>query len=252
MTPRAGDQPSDTQPVGILMLDTRFPRPPGDIGHPDTFSFPVLYRVVGQATPNRVVLGGADGLVGAFRDAARELEAAGAGAIATSCGFLALHQPALAAAVRVPVFTSALLQLPTILAALGPDRRVGVLTFDAGALSPAHFAGVGVAGAMLERIAIGGLEAAEALYRPIIENRGPLDVEAAEEQVVAVAVALVRSHPDVGAILLECTNLPPYAAAIQHATGLPVWDAVTLVRWAHAAISRRPYERATVATAPAL
>jgi hypothetical protein len=88
-------------------------------------------------------------------------------------------------------------------------------------------------------VVVGGLEQAEALYRPIIDNRGPLDVEAAAEQVTGVARALASAHPDVAALVLECTNLPPYAARIQRATGLPVWDAIGLVRWVHGAVQQR-------------
>jgi Asp/Glu/hydantoin racemase len=104
----------------------------------------------------------------------------------------------------------------------------------------------------LERVVIAGLEHAEALYRPIMDNAGPLDVEAATEQVVAAAVALATAHPEVAALVLECTNLPPYAARIQAATGLPVWDAVSLVRWVHGAVHQRPYAAAARATASAV
>ena len=223
------------------MLDTRFPRPPGDIGHAETFDFPVLYRVVERATPTAVVHRRADGLVAAFCDAARDLEAAGVGAITTSCGFLALHQRALAEAVGVPMFSSSLLQLSTLLATLPNDRALGVVTFDATALTPAHFAAVGMP--TLERVVVAGLADAPALYRPIVENCGPLDVERAETEVVAVAERLVREYPRIGGLLLECTNLPPYARAIQRATGRAVWDAVGLVRWAHAAVRQRQYAR---------
>ena len=242
MTLLAGGQPFYGLPVGILLLDARFPRPPGDIAVAETFEFPVLYQVVRHATPRRVVCDEAAGLVEAFCDAARALETAGVRAISTSCGFLALHQAALASAVRVPVFTSSLLQVPAVLRALAPDRKVGVLTISAETLTPAHFAEVGVDGPMLERVVVGGLEGAEALYRPIIDNRGPLDVDAARAQVVAAAVSLAAAHPEVGALVLECTNLPPYAAAIQAATGLPVWDAISLVRWVHSAVRQRPYD----------
>ena len=242
MTLLAGGQPFYGLPVGILLLDARFPRPPGDIAFAETFEFPVLYHVVRDATPRRVVCDEAAGLVEAFCDAARALEAAGVRAISTSCGFLALHQAALASAVQVPVFTSSLLQIPPVLRSIAPDRKVGVLTISAETLTPAHFAKVGVDRPMLERIVVGGLEGADALYRPIIENRGPLDVDAARAQVVAAAEALTHAHPEVAALVLECTNLPPYAAAIQAATGLPVWDAISLVRWVHAAVHQRPYD----------
>jgi hypothetical protein len=217
------------------MLDTRFPRPRGDIGNHATFDFPVLYRVVPNATPERVVDQQADGLVEAFCGAARDLEAAGVRAIATSCGFMALHQQALAASVRVPVFTSSLLQVPLALTALGPAQAVGVVTFKAGALTPPHFAAVGVA--CLDRVRIVGTEGAPAFYRPIADGLDTVDVAAAEREIVGLVSEWVARHPEIGALVLECTNLPPYSAAIHHATGLPTWDVVSLVRWAHAALA---------------
>jgi Asp/Glu/hydantoin racemase len=234
-----GGYPFYAAPIGILLLDARFPRPPGDIAYAETFDFPVVYRVVEQATPRRVVQAAADGLVDAFCDAARALEADGVRAICTSCGFLALHQPALAAAVSVPVFTSSLLQIPSLLAALPANRQVGVLTISKTSLTAAHFAAVGVAS--LDRIVVAGLESADALYQPIMENRGPLNVEAAAEQVTTAACELAAAHPDVAALVLECTNLPPYAARIQQATGLPVWDAIGLVGWVQRAVRQRTW-----------
>jgi hypothetical protein len=237
-----------SSPVGILMLDTRFPRPLGDIGHPETFEFPVLHHVVSGASPTRVVEQDATGLVERFREGARTLERQGVRAIGTSCGFLALHQVTLAGTVRVPVFTSSLIQIPPILSAIDPERKVGVLTMRARSLTPAHFEAVGVGERLLRRVTIAGLERAEALYRPIMENRESLDVELARVQVVDAARQLVGRHPDVAALVLECTNLPPYAAAIQRATGLPIWDAVTLIRWAHIAVSDRLRDHRTASS----
>ncbi len=239
-----GGRPYYALPLGIMLLDARFPRPPGDIAYAETFEFPVLYRVVPAATPDRVVNDAARGLVDAFCTTARQLEADGVRAICTSCGFLALHQAVLADSVTVPVFSSSLLQIPTILRAIAPTGTVGVLTISRHSLTPAHFAAVGVDAEAQQRLAVAGLEEADALYRPIIENRGPLLVERAEAQVVDAARSLVAGQPTMEALVLECTNLPPYASAIQAATGLPVWDAISLVRWVYGAVRQRPYDRA--------
>ena len=123
-------------PLGILMLEARFPRIPGDMGNATTWPFPVLYRVVRGATPQRVVLNEAEGLLDAFLATAAELVADGAEAITTNCGFLSLFQAELAAHVRVPVATSALIQVPWVQAMLPPGRRVGIITVSAGALTP--------------------------------------------------------------------------------------------------------------------
>src|SRR2546425_182438 len=127
--------------VGILMLDTRFPRIPGDMGNASTFPFPVHYHRVAGADPDRVVRKGAADLLPAFVDAARHLEREGVGAITTNCGFLAKFQRELAASVKIPVFTSSLMLVPLVHRMLPPGRAVGVLTVDASSLTGEHLSG---------------------------------------------------------------------------------------------------------------
>src|SRR5690349_6324244 len=131
-------------PLGILMLEAKFPRIPGDMGNALTWPFPVLYRVVRGATPERIVLNAAAGLLDVFLAAAAELVAHGAEAITTDCGFLSLFQAELAAHVRVPVATSAQIQVPWIHAMLPPGNRVGIITVSAASLTPRHLATAGV------------------------------------------------------------------------------------------------------------
>jgi Asp/Glu/hydantoin racemase len=221
--------------VGILMLDTRFPRIPGDMGNATTFPFPVRYHRVGGASPDRVVRAGAAGLLPAFTDGARALEREGVGAITTNCGFLVKFQRELAAAVSVPVFTSSLLLVPLVHRMLPPGRRVGVLTVDAASLTAEHLAGAGIGPDV--PLAVAGLEGEKEFTRVLLGDEPELDVDLAREEHVRVARRLIAGHPDVGALVLECTNMPPYAADIQRATGLPVFDIVSLVRLAHEALA---------------
>ena len=221
--------------IGILMLDTRFPRIPGDMGHAATFEFPVRYHRVAGADPDRVVRRGAAGLLPAFIAGARELEREGVGAITTNCGFLAKFQREMAAAVSVPVFTSSLLLVPLVHRMLGPGRRVGILTVNAATLTREHLEAAGITGDV--PVAVTGLESEKTFTRVLLDDELELDVDAAREEHVRVARRLVTEHPDVGAILLECTNMPPYAADVQCETGRPVFDIVSLVRLVHAALS---------------
>src|SRR5690349_20623034 len=124
------------------MLETRFPRVDGDIGHPRTFACPVRYRTVEGASPRRVVVERDPRLVAPFVAAARELERDGVAAIATSCGFLALFQRELAASVAVPLWTSSLLLVAEVEATLGRGERVGVVTADAASLTGDHLRAV--------------------------------------------------------------------------------------------------------------
>ncbi|MEN0073598.1 MAG: aspartate/glutamate racemase family protein [Paracraurococcus sp.] len=225
-------------PLGILMLEARFPRIHGDMGHAGTWPFPVLYRVVRGASPERVVLQGARGLLPDFIAAAEELVAQGAEAITTNCGFLSLFQQDLQAAVGVPVATSSMLQVPWVQATLPPGRRVGILTVSKGSLTPAHLAAAGVPA----DTPIIGTEGGREFFRVLIRAESEdMDVALAEQDILETGRALVAAHPEVGAIVLECTNMPPYAAALRAALGRPVYDIYSLITWFHAGLRPRRF-----------
>jgi len=220
--------------IGILMLDTRFPRIVGDMGNAATFDFPVRYHRVTGADPDLVVRRGASGLLPSFVEGARALEREGVSAITTNCGFLVKFQRELCAAVTVPVFTSSLLLVPLVHRMLAPRRRVGILTVNAGTLTPEHLEGAGVGPDI--PIAVAGLETEKEFTRVLLGDELELDVDAARDEHAKVARRLVAEHPDIGAIVLECTNMPPYTLDIQRATGRPVFDVVSLVRMVHASL----------------
>ncbi|GGG29742.1 hypothetical protein GCM10010964_17040 [Caldovatus sediminis] len=227
-------------PLGILMLEARFPRIPGDMGNAETWPFPVLYRVVRGATPERVVLGGANGLLPDFLEAAEELVALGAEAITTNCGFLSLFQRELAERAKVPVATSALMQVPWVQATLPPGRRVGVLTVCAATLTPAHLAAAGAP----PDTPVAGTEDGREFFRVLIKaEKEDLDVAAAEQDILDAARTLLARHPEVGALVLECTNMPPYAAVLREALGLPVYDIHSMIRWFHIGLRPRRFPR---------
>ncbi|KNG92574.1 aspartate/glutamate racemase family protein [Pseudaestuariivita atlantica] len=213
--------------LGILMLDARFPRIPGDIGNATTWDFPVLYRVVRGASPDRVVRRGGDGTLDTFIEAGRGLVADGADGIATNCGFLCLFQNELRTAIGVPVLSSSLMQVPTVAAMLPPGKRVGVLTISGSTLTPAHLQAAGVP----PDTPIGTTEGGAEFTAAILDNRLEMDVAAARADNIEAARALVKAHPDLGALVLECTNMVPHAAAIARATGLPVFSMETAIRW---------------------
>src|SRR5512134_2648897 len=220
--------------VGILMLDTRFPRIPGDMGNAATFDFPVRYHRVSGASPDRVVRQGQRELLPAFVEGARLLEREGVRAVTTNCGFLAKFQPEMAAAVSIPVFTSSLMLVPLVHRMLPPGRAVGILTVNASSLHAEHMAGAGIQPAT--PVVVAGLETETEFTRVLLDDELALDVEAARREHLTVARRMLDAHPEIGAIVLECTNMPPYRADIQAATGLPVFDITTLVRMVHEAV----------------
>lgn len=225
-------------PLGILMLEARFPRIPGDMGNATTWPFPVLYKVVRGASPEKVVLKGAEGLLQDFLDAAAELVSQGAEAITTNCGFLSLFQRELAAHVRVPVATSALIQVPWVQATLPPGKRVGIITVSGSSLTPRHMEAAGVP---LDTPFVGTERGREFFRTLILGEKQDMDVARAEQDILEAGRALMQSHPDIGAIVLECTNMPPYAAALREALDVPIYDIYSLISWFHAGIRPRRF-----------
>jgi len=205
--------------LGVLMLDTRFPRIVGDIGNPATFDFPVHLRTVRGASPQRVVRERDPALLQPFIDAGRALVDDGATAITTSCGFLVLFQRELQAELPVPVWTSSLLLLADL-------SDVGVVTVDAASLSADHLR---AAGAPADT-PIEGLAAGCAFQRTLLNDEATLDTDIARAETVAAALRLTARHPALSTIVLECTNMPPYADAVRAATGRAVLDITTLLR----------------------
>jgi Asp/Glu/hydantoin racemase len=224
--------------VGILMLETQFPRIPGDMGNAGTWPFPVLYKVVKGATPDNVVRGGAVGLAERFIDSARELVACGADGITTTCGFLALFQDQLAAAVGVPVATSSLMQVPMVQSLLPQGRRVGVLTISKASLTSEHLKASGIP---LDTPIVGTDEGREFTHA-ILDDQPTLDVDLARGDLIDAGNQMVRDHPEVGAIVLECTNMTPYAADLRQTLGLPIYSIYTFVTWFQSGLLPRTFD----------
>lgn len=238
MTLAYGGYTNQGQVIGILMLDTKFPRIPGDVGNAFTFDFPVRYHTVVGSNPTRVVIEADPALLEPFIEGARALEAAGCSAITTSCGFLVMFQKELAAAVNVPVLTSSLLQVPFVSMMLGPHKKVGILTARASSLTEKHFRGAGMENC---NYAIQGMEEYPEFTNAFIKGHMVFDIETVRREMVDAARKLVRENPDVGAIVFECTNMPPFAYDVQQAVGLPVFDIVTLIRYFAMGILRSPF-----------
>lgn len=211
--------------IGVILLDTNFPRLLGDVGNPKTFAFPVIFEKVREAIPFRVVKEGDPSLIAPFIEAARALERRGAKAITTSCGFLAVWQQEIASAVDVPVFTSSLIQVPWAHQVTGRRGRVGVLTVDASSLTKGHFDGVGAGGIP---VVVRGMKPGGEFYRVYVGNNPDIDLSKAEDEVVSEVSSLVNENRDVSSLVLECTNMPVFGRGLRSAVKIPVFDIVTL------------------------
>jgi len=231
-------QPVHGVTIGIMILDTGFQRLPGDIGYAPTFRFPVQYAVVRGATPDRIVRPKADGMLDLFKAAADDLIAMGVDGITTSCGFLACLHQELTAHCSVPIATSSLLQIPLVQSLLPNGKRVGVLTADKAALTEDHFRSVGVA----PGLPVVGMPP-NGVFRFNNRSGQPVvDRDVQEAEVLGMAEELLTQNDSIGAIVLECTNLPPYSAAIERRFGVPVYDIITLVEWFHGGLRPRRYD----------
>jgi hypothetical protein len=223
--------------VGILMLDTKWPRPPGDTGNAATWPFPVLYKVVRGATARVVIHEQGRGLGPAFLEAAAELVREGADGITTTGGFLALFQKELAAHVNVPVASSSLMQIPLVQALLPPGKRVGVLSVHGDRLTPAHWDAVGAP----HDTPVMGTENGSEFTRVMLNDEIDLDYEAAERDILEAGETLLRKNPDVGAIVCENHNMAPYAAALNARLRVPIFTVYTFVTWFQAGLAPRDF-----------
>lgn len=226
--------------LGIIMLEAQFPRIKGDIGNAATWPFPVQYRVVRGASPDKIVRHDPMEMLDDFIAAAKDLVASGCDGITTNCGFLALIQQSVSEAIPVPVATSSLMQIPLVEKLLPPGKRVGVMTISKKTLTPQHLFAAGVQNPA--DIPIVGTDNGKAFTTGILDNHPEIDFEACRQDLLAAAQELVTTYPDVGAIVLECTNMTPYAADIRKAVGLPVYSIYTLVEWFQQSLMPRRFE----------
>jgi Asp/Glu/hydantoin racemase len=226
--------------IGILMLDTSFFDVPGCGGSDDTFSFQVKRRVVKGASVERMTSGD-EHLLHALIEAAQALEGDGVDAIIGDCGFMALFQKALQDQVKVPVFTSSLLLVPLVAAMIPKGKRVGILTYRADTLQEAHFQGAGWSSKEVS-VAVAGVQDQSA-WRLFRTPEHPFHRDDLERQLLEVSRNFADEHHDLGAIVLECTVMPPFAHKIQAETGLPVFDFTMAATLVAESLSRKPFNK---------
>lgn len=227
---------TSTRPsLGVLELERGLPPGaapvaqglPGSMINPATFDFPIVLETVEGAWAD-IAVAGNPALEQACIAAARRLVERGAVAISANCGFFIRHQAAVAAAVNVPVAVSSLLLIPTLLRELPPAAKLAVVTADS-----KHLGGdlLGIENpAEQARIVIGGIEGGkyykQAMQRPL----PPPDLAAIESDVAGCIERLRAAHPEIAAILFECTAFPMVAASMRRMTKLPIYDITTLCR----------------------
>lgn len=227
-------------PIGIIYIDeVSYPMVPGNIVNGYTFPFPVRLKAVeGLDVPN--LFNTTEGVFEKILAASKKLELEGVRAISSACGFFGNYQKELAEAMNIPVAISSLVQLPWIEMLLKKEQKIGVLTADAGSLTEKLLDNCGVGERLKERLVIKDLRN-EQEFSCILEGRGEFHNGLVQQEVVGKALEILEEFPNTGAILLECSDMPPYAFAIQTATKLPVFDFTTLIKWMHSSVCQTPY-----------
>jgi hypothetical protein len=226
--------------IGMICAEWHIPFIPGDLNNATTFPFPVRYVSVAGAAGAGVLKGHDPALEASFVAAAQQLESEGVRAITSNCGFMAAYQPVVARSVKVPVFLSSLVQVPMLIGTLSPDRKLGVLVANASSVNDRVLRSVGIR--ETTQIVFQGLDGNPHWDEVILQECGLLDEVVMRREVVATAQKLVAHDPSIGALLLECSDLPPYSNAVAAATGLPVFDWANFIYYVHRAIVPPTYD----------
>ncbi len=236
-------QVSYGEAIGILVIENFVPYIPGDTANATSYDFPVRFERLPGSTTSRLFSHD-----GSLRDdivaAGRRLVAEGVRAITGDCGFLAYFQDEIARELGVPVFLSSLLQLDFMARLAGPDRDVGIVTANKGSLTR-DILNV-VTAVPDDRLVAGGLEDKPHFVDAVFEENGVLDSDVVEQEVIQTVDEIRKAADEggrkLGAILLECSLLPPYAAAVRRHTGLPVFDYNTMIRYVFQSVVPRRYD----------
>jgi hypothetical protein len=230
------------QAVGILLLDTFAPHLPGNVANQATFPFPVRYKVIPGSSSDKLLYQGGGDMLEALIESARELERDVVRAISAGCGYFARFQAQVADAVDIPVFLTSLLQAPMIARGLKRGQKIGIICAD-GSIpenEPDLLAGVGIDASVPHVVA--GLQDCPEFYTTFVGNSGSIEDDEVQREVVRTVKRLVGQHPEVGALLFECSDIPRYAWAVQLELRLPIWDYSTLIHWVYDAVVRSRFE----------
>lgn len=232
--------------IGIIKSGgVLYPRLPGDVANATTYNFPVYIKEMEATNLQQLLTTEPDpAFIKETIKAGKELEQLGCRAIVGCCGYFANYLPEIAAGLNVPCFLTSLMQVPIVRRALKPSQKVGIMCADSRVLSPVALKNCGIDD--LSTVVITGLESMPEMHNLLdvhdgITGTGHWNPGQFEQEIVSLAKETVSKHPDIGALVLECTALPPFAWAIQEAVRLPVFDYSTLINWAYSAVVRRPF-----------
>jgi len=225
--------------IGILILEASYPCIPGNVGNASTFDFPVRYSVVKGASIDRLLNQKDKSLAKPFIDAALKLQDEGVKAITGACGFMVLFQEQIKKALDIPVFMSSLMQLPFISGMIQPVKKTGIITANKSSLTQEHL--YIATGKQEINLVVYGMEDQDEFRTSVLEEKGSLDSDKIKHEILGVTQKMMNENPELGAILLECSDLPPYAKDVQDQTGLPVFDFITMINYVNSVLIRQNF-----------
>jgi len=225
--------------IGILVQDVHYPLLPGNVVNGYTYNFPVRFQVVPGANQARMHTGDPT-LLPDLVSTAQLLEQEGCRAVCAGCGYFGHFQRRVADQVDIPVYLSSIIQVPWISVALKSDQKIGILCADRENLTPELFFACGVSEEIYERCRIVGAGHLPE-FSALLERRGHFDNRILRQELIDLAKGLVEKTPEIGAILLECSDMPPYSASIQAELALPVYDFISMIKYAYSVVAQQPY-----------
>lgn len=233
--------------IGIIILDDVYPGFPGDVRNASAWGFPIQYEVC-EGIDIKQLLWEEDKspCLEPILKAAKKLEKMGCRGIAAECGYFAYFQKAVAGEVDIPVFMSSLLQVPFIQQIIGPKKDVGIFCYQKQFLTEAHLQNVGIIPGSNYKIAGAGDEYNMTEFNNLwsweLRPQCPESYyDNSEKQIVASLKDFVQKNPSIGAIMLECTGMQPFARAVQRELDLPVFSWGTILDYAYSVINHRDY-----------
>jgi len=223
--------------IGILILETQHILLPGNVQNATTFPFPVIYEPVEGLSFPQLACGDmvADELI---EKAVSKLEEKGVSVIVGACGSFAQWQTRITQYASVPVYSSIMSQVPFVLAGLPVNQKLAVVfatksAFNQRVLDECHITDS-------DRLLILGAEDVSS-FNDFFEIGSEEICHRFEQQLLEYLVKQREQYPEIGAWLLQCSELPVYAAKLQQLTGLPVFDQSLLIEHLYQVVNRKSY-----------
>ena len=232
--------------LGVIILDWINPGFPGDVRNASAYPFPIQYEIA-EGVDIQALVWAEDKspCLDSIKRAAKKLEKIGCRAIVTECGYFGYFQKEIAALVDVPAFMSSLLQVPLAQQIVGANKVVGIMLATKEFLTEDHLKAVGIQPGSNYVLAgikeTGCCSGFMGLYLYPEASQRQADYNLLEKELVEFAIDFYQAHPNMGAMVLECTGFPPFARSIQRAIDIPVFSAGTLLDYAYSVVVHRDY-----------